>query len=244
MRRARPRAFTLIELLVVISIIALLIALLLPALSAAKKSAEQAVCMNNEKQMMLANEHYAHDHDSLYTDNKWFGNGDLTLGGTSVAKYWVIDPEYLEYVGFDSQQISNILALQGPRNVWGAQWPRDFRCPTAPKVQNTYDHYVSYGFNSQRLGQYARDEVVNPSDKYAYVDQQNWLANSGLANYNDWDANGEEWSQPHNSGLKYRHPNDTINIAFFDHSVENLHKTDAYKMGNNNYNLDRWVVDR
>jgi prepilin-type N-terminal cleavage/methylation domain-containing protein len=55
------RGFTLIELLVVIAIIAILAALLLPALAAAKRRAQQGVCLNNLKQMGLVNVMYAND---------------------------------------------------------------------------------------------------------------------------------------------------------------------------------------
>ena len=51
--QSRPLGFTLIELLVVISIIALLIALLLPALSKAKEAARQAMCMSNQKGIVI-----------------------------------------------------------------------------------------------------------------------------------------------------------------------------------------------
>jgi len=59
----RPRGFTLIELLVVIAIIAILMAILMPALSYVRKQARSTACQSNLRQMCLAMNLYALDHD-------------------------------------------------------------------------------------------------------------------------------------------------------------------------------------
>ena len=58
--------FSLVELLVVIGIIAILAALLLPALNGGKKRAQRIVCENHLRQLGLAFQMFAHDHNSKF----------------------------------------------------------------------------------------------------------------------------------------------------------------------------------
>lgn len=81
-RRHDSRAFTLVELLIVMAILGGLTALLLPALGRAKAIGQQTVCLNNLRQLALAQWLYAQDHEDRIARESFEPNGvTLNLWG-------------------------------------------------------------------------------------------------------------------------------------------------------------------
>ncbi|HVU27719.1 MAG TPA: DUF1559 domain-containing protein [Verrucomicrobiae bacterium] len=92
-------AFTLIELLTVISIIGILSALVLPALTSAREKARGVLCMNNTKQLTLAWQLYADDHEQYLPYNLGSNNGkgistvQTNLNWVDGVMTWGLEPD-------------------------------------------------------------------------------------------------------------------------------------------------------
>jgi prepilin-type N-terminal cleavage/methylation domain-containing protein len=106
--RARARGFTLIELLVVIAIIAILAAMLLPALGKAKQKTQGVYCMNNNKQMVLANFMYQADNKDNFPMAM---HGGFVPGANDTTRPWVTG--WLDWT--TAADNTNLLYLTQPR---------------------------------------------------------------------------------------------------------------------------------
>ena len=119
--------FTLIELLVVIAIIAILAAILLPALSKARGRAEGVSCLNNTRQLILAWQLYADDHDSFLPYNLFmkFNSPRTNLNWVNNVMTWGVDTFPSDS---DNTNLATITGASLGPYIGGA--PGIFHCPS------------------------------------------------------------------------------------------------------------------
>jgi len=119
-RGTSTSAFTLVELLVVIAIIGILVALLLPAIQAAREAARRTQCINNLKQMGMANHNYHDTHKSLpYRRGGTGGCSDSSCNRERLSPFVPLMPYYEEGAMYSRIMAGDATRQPGGPEAWG-----------------------------------------------------------------------------------------------------------------------------
>ncbi len=228
LQTSRNAGFTLIELLVVISIIAILAAMLLPAIRLVKKTAQSTVCKSNLRQMGMANNAYANDHEGVMVPAMYFDSSGNPNWNTD---QWYQNSTYLEYLCDDGQDhgLSSTLA-------------RGLACPTVQAVKSNTWILVNYGINSQSLsGGWSPNSFSaarlgkNTGNVMMFADGLDWLLYSG-------DTYQPQYEGVFQSGgmVAYRHGQQSTNTVLIGGSVLSIPRAELKVITPASYWRDTW----
>jgi len=212
-------AFTLIELLVVIAIIAILAALLLPALGKAKRAAHSTQCVSNLKQLQLAWQMYADEHNDRLVPNFHLGTDGVWGSIRSSSNSWVSGCPLTDSTSVGIRQGAlgpytrgeSIYRCPSDRAVWpyaGGPAPRPFNVALSLGLNGGWNQDTGYDMDPAVVVK--STEIRRPDHVFTFMDEDE-ASIPGGAFFVQKEQTGFWWMIP-----GYRDKGAGANVAFAD----------------------------
>ena len=214
--RSQP-GFTLIELLVVVAINAILAGLLLPALAKARERANGLACLNNTRQLELACQLYADEHENYLPYNLGLGGSSYrtNLNWVNNVMTWDLSPDNTNSATITGASLGAYTS--GKVSVY--RCPSD-RALSAVQRSAGWDHRVrSYSLNAMvgDAGKYSTTgvnlnnpnyrqffkstQIPRPADIFTFLDEHpdsvgdGYFLNRAALKYSNSDGDSEGYNE-------------------------------------------------